>query len=166
MVGLKSFLVATVLLLVHAGWAIAEHEPDHRYTVRGYVRDAVGKPKEGVSVVAEHQGGTKESVKTDRRGYYEIRFHLHDSNRGDEVIVTADGETKKLTVEFDPNDKTTWRIGQVDFDAPAATDWSWVAWVGGGLIAVGGGYYFRRRQKQVRRKEKKEGRRAAKKKRR
>jgi len=164
-VGLKSVFVV-VFLFIHAGRAVAEHEPDHRYTVRGYVRDAAGKPKKGVSVLAEHKGGTKESVETDGNGYYEIRFHFHDANRGDEVTVTADGETKKITAEFDPNDKTTWRIGQVDFGAPAAPDWGWVAWVGGGSIAAAGGYYFRRRQKQVRRKEKKEERRAVKKRRR
>ena len=166
MVVLKS-LVVVALLLIHAGMVLAEHEPDHRYTVRGYVRDAAGKPKKDVPVLAEHNGGTKESIKTDGSGYYEIRFHLHDSNKGDEITVTADGATKKIAADFDPNDKTTWRIGNVDFGAPAApAGWGWVAFVGGGAVAAGGGYYFRRRQKQVRREEKKEERQSAKKKRR
>ena len=165
MVGLKS-LAVVVLLLFHSEWVLAEHEPEHRYTVRGYVRDTAGKPKKEVSVLAEHKGGSKESVKTDGSGYYEIRFHLHDQNKGDEITVTTDGETKKITAEFDPNDKTTWRIGQVDFGAPAVSDWSWVVWVAVGSVAAGGGYYLRRRQKQMKREEKKEERRAEKKKRR
>jgi len=150
--------------LVHP--VLAEHEADHRYTVKGYVRDAAGKPKGAVAVVAEHKSGGKKSATTDKRGYYEIRFHLHDANKGDEVTVTAEGEVKKVSVDLILEDHVTERIGRVDFGAPGGPDWSGIAWAGGALLAVGGGYYWQRRRKQTLREEKREARRAGQKKRR
>ncbi len=154
-------LLLSFFLLVRP--VFAEHEADHRYMVKGHVRDAAGKAKEAVSVVVEHKGGEKKSTTTDGRGYYEVQFHLHDANKGDEVTVTAEGEVKKIAIDLIPGDQMTERIGQVDFGAPGGADWSGIAWAGGALLVAGGGYYWRRRQKQIRREAKKEERQMAKK---
>jgi LPXTG-motif cell wall-anchored protein len=151
-------LLIFLLLLVRP--VFAEHEADHRYTVKGYVRDAAGKAKEATPVVVEHKGD-KKSATTDGRGYYEVRYHLHDANKGDEIIVTTGGEVKKIAVDLIPGDHMTERIGRVDFGAPGGLDWSGIAWAGGALLAVGGGYYWQRRKKQIRREVKREERRSA-----
>jgi LPXTG-motif cell wall-anchored protein len=153
-------LIILLFLFMNVGWAVAEHEADHRYTVKGYVRDAAGKAKEATPVVVEHKGD-KKSATTDARGYYEVRYHLHDANKGDAVTVTAGGEVKKISIDLIPEDHITERIGRVDFGAPGGPDWSGIAWVGGALLAVGGGYYWQRRKKRMRRETKREERRTA-----
>lgn len=120
----------------------ATHEPDHRYFVSGYVRDESGNPREKVSVSLEHKGGEKQKATTDRRGYYETLFHLHNENLGDEIIVKVGEEVKKVTVAFDPGDHFSERRGTVDFGAPGKPSSDWMYWTGGVTLLIGVVVYF------------------------
>ena len=134
----------------------ATHEADHRYTVSGYVRDEAGKPIPNLSVALEHKGGEKKIAVTDRRGHYETLFHLHSDNAGDEMIVTAGSEIKKIKVAFDPEDRFTDRRGGVDFGAPGKPESDWIYWTGGAGLLVGVGVYFGFFRKKRKREKKKE----------
>lgn len=96
--------------------AWATHENDHRYKVYGEVRDNTGKPTPDVKVMITltrvDEGNT---VFTDKNGHYETILHIHSENLGDEIIVNAKDESKKIRAEFDPNDKSTERGSRVDF---------------------------------------------------
>lgn len=150
------FIFFLLFFLASPGSVSATHEADHRYTVSGYVRDAAGTPLSGLNITLEHKGGEKKIRVTDRRGYYEVLFHLHDDNAGDEVIVAVGNETKKLTVAFDPEDRFTDRRGQVDFGAPGKdSENSWIYWTGG-MLFVGAVIYlgfFRKKKKGTHKKD-------------
>ncbi|MFQ5542748.1 MAG: hypothetical protein ACE5FY_00175 [Nitrospiria bacterium] len=83
----------------------------------------------------EHKGGEKKSIKTNNDGYYEILFHLHNSNLGDQIIVKY-GENKiKHRVEFDPDDKFTNRGAELNFGAPGKESGNfWIYLTGGGIL--------------------------------
>lgn len=121
----------------------AEHEANHRYLVSGYVRDNTGKAIGNSVVNLEHKGGEKKEVKTDRNGYYESRFHLHNENFGDTIVVIASGVTKKVKVEFDEEDDTSFRGTTVDFGA-TSTDNSpaWTFLTIFSLVVLSGAVYF------------------------
>lgn len=141
MVAILSSLMGTLIFffLPHTAWAT--HAQDHRYAVSGYVNDAQGKPLSAVIVTIEHKGGEKKIATTDSEGFYEMAFHLHDHNVGDQVTVTAHGEEKKLAITFDPEDKFAVRQGRVDFGAVNKNRrWGWFYPV---LAIMGGvGVYF------------------------
>lgn len=111
-------LLSLLIYIGLAGSVFAMHEMDHRYTVLGYVRDGQGVAKPGVVVTIEHKGGVKQQTKTNSSGYYESLFHLHNANLGDEMVVTAGSEVKRIVTAFDPEDKFADRKSQVDFGAP------------------------------------------------
>ncbi len=133
--------------------ALATHEADHRYVVSGYVRDAEGNALKGVDLFLEHKGGQKEKATTNSYGYYEVLFHLHDDNLGDEITVTTGKETKKVTVSFTPGDKVTFRGATVDFGAPAKGSASWVYWTGGFGLLIVFVYFGLFKKKKKKRKE-------------
>jgi len=144
------FIFISLFILPHA--AFAEHEADHRYFVSGFVRDAEGKPQQDVVVSVEHKGGQKKRATTNRRGYYEVMFHLHNENLGDEIVVAAADEIKKHTMKFDPGDHVSERRREVDFGAPGKeSPYDWVYWIGGVglLIGVAVGLRFFRKKKKV-----------------
>lgn len=114
----RKVVLCFLLLFLSFGSAFAEHEPDHRYLVSGYVRDEVGVPIPNANVALEHKGGEKKKATTNSDGYFEVRFHLHNTNHGDEILVTVGEKSKRHKVEFDPEDGLTFRGGQVDFGAP------------------------------------------------
>jgi len=128
-----------LLLLASLGYvwdANATHEADHRYVLSGYVRDSVGLPIPGAKLVLEHKGGEKKSIKTNEEGYYEVLFHLHNSNLGDEIILKYGETVKKHKVSFDPKDKFTNRGVSIDFGAPGkegAVVWIYLT---GGVLAL------------------------------
>jgi len=135
----------------------AMHEADHRYTVLGYVRDAQGEGKGEIAVTVEHKGGQKLQAKSNGSGYYEAVLHLHDTNVGDEVIVTAGAEVKRITIAFDVEDKHSNRSGQVDFGAPAKETpiVYWLGAGGGGLLLCAAIYFvLTKKKKQSLKKEK------------
>lgn len=129
-------------LLILPQVAFATHESDHRYVVSGYVRDASGTPLKGTSVELEHKGGEKKKIITGNGGYYEVLFHLHNENLGDEILVKVGETEKKIKVLFDPEDKAAARGDTVDFGAsPVNTD-TWVYLTGTSLLLLSVVLYF------------------------
>lgn len=106
------------LLLAILAWpfvAHAEHEPDHRYIVLGYVEDGAGRPLAGVEVtVVREKTGLAYPVQTDRQGFYLVIVHMHDEDLGNVLKVTAGGATGRITATFDPKDHRVERGTRVD----------------------------------------------------
>jgi hypothetical protein len=136
--------------------AWATHEVDHRFVVSGYVRAMDGTPRADVKVVVAHpRTNLSEAVLTDRSGHYSALLHLHDSDAGDPLTITAADETKTIRAEFDPKDHHTPRLAQVDFGPASSSNDSGVpVWQYGvvGAVAVGAlAYYWRVRTSKARR---------------
>jgi hypothetical protein len=150
----------------------ATHEPDHRFTVSGYVRDKEGRPVADVRVQVRDlrdQHIEPASTYTDGSGFFKAVIHLHNDNAGDPLQVTVKDdkagldETKKIRAEFDPTDKRSDRQARVDFGAdpdkvsesglkgPAETGGVnyWVYGAGGLLVsgAIGAAVAWSRRRK-------------------
>ncbi|MBI3995306.1 MAG: carboxypeptidase regulatory-like domain-containing protein [Nitrospirae bacterium] len=136
----------TVLILI-ASPVFATHEADHRFIVHGTVRDDHGNPVADAKVIVVDprvdQGMT---AFTDRNGGYEALLHLHDTDLGDEIIVTALEQRKTVRAEFDPGDKVTVRKARVDFGAPGSgrpgSGWDNPRMLGGAGLIVGAAALF------------------------
>lgn len=135
---MKKSLLALFVLLGFFETAFATHEADHRYVLSGYVRDTNGVPIPAATVLLEHKGGEKKSVKTNDQGYYEVLFHLHNNNLGDEIILKFGETTKKHKVKFDPDDQFTNRGGEIDFGAPGKDEAKIWIYLTGGTIGLFG----------------------------
>jgi hypothetical protein len=94
----------------------AMHEIDHRFTVEGYVCGPDGQPVKDLSVtVKDARVDVRMTAVTDDRGYYKATLHLHNDNRGDPIVVTANDQEKKTTALFDVKDVKTERRATVNF---------------------------------------------------
>ena len=103
--------------------ALAEHEPQYRYTVLGYVKDAAGKPRKGVGLeVIRQKTGFAYVGETDASGLYVIVTRLADENRSDRLLVRAGPASLMIAARFEPADHTTERGTQVDFTGSRATE--------------------------------------------
>ncbi len=120
----------------------AEHEADHRYVVSGQVTDDAGKYRKNVTVSLEHKGGQKKSATTDGSGRYEVLFHLHNDNLGDEIVVSVGEVQKNLTISFDPEDGVSFRGITVNFGAPAESAAVWIYLTGASLTVLAIVVYF------------------------
>ena len=135
--------IAAVVLSVPSHVA-AHHQPDHRFTVEGFVCGVDGKGNANVDVmVKDTKASYGQIVRTDGDGYYKALFHLHNENFGDPLLIEAGGEQKEDKVRFDPKDLETERVIQVNFGSGCAYDVNgppiWVyAGLGAGGLAVGG----------------------------
>jgi hypothetical protein len=147
---------------VTGGWfgallpAWATHEVDHRFVVSGYVRGADATPTASVKVVVTHpRSKLSETVLTDRSGHYSVLLHLHDSDAGDPVTVTAGEETRTIKADFDPKDHSTPRLAQVDFGAAPKSDGAglpaWGYGLAGAVLAGALAYYWRSRANRAKR---------------
>ncbi|MEK6683236.1 MAG: carboxypeptidase-like regulatory domain-containing protein [Nitrospirota bacterium] len=109
------------ILILLASPVFATHEIDHRFIVHGTIRDDRGNPVANAKVIVVaprlDEGMT---AFADRNGDFEALLHLHNTDLGDEIIVTALDQKKTIRAEFDPNDKVTIRKARVDFGAPTA----------------------------------------------
>ncbi len=104
-----------IFLLSGLPLVFAEHEPQHRFTAQGYVKDADGNPLSGVAVmVSDRTIGLTEKGVTDGNGKFSIQLHLHDDNNGDDLTISASGITFQTQVKFDPADHKTERIMRLD----------------------------------------------------
>ena len=108
-------LFLTAFCLLVAGPAIAEHEADHRYHVRGFVLDENDKAIAGEAVVISSAGTLLASGETDWTGYYSLHLHLHNEDLGRRLQVSAGGARGEIEVSFDPRDRTTARVHEVNF---------------------------------------------------
>ncbi len=119
MVGFKWGALPILILL--AAPAFATHEADHRFIVHGTVHDDRGNPVADARViVVDPRLDEGMTAFTDRNGDFEALLHLHDTDLGNEIIVTALDQRKTVRAEFDPNDKHTERKTRVDFGAPGS----------------------------------------------
>ncbi|MFQ5580091.1 MAG: hypothetical protein ACE5FZ_05715 [Nitrospiria bacterium] len=137
----------------------ATHEEDHRFTIIGYVRDGKGSPLSDALVLLEHKGGVKKETHTDTHGYYEVMFHLHNDNLGDEILVAVGDVVKKVSVQFDPDDRVTVRRSALtDFGAPGKANGDdlvyWVAGVVLIIVAVGSLRVFKKKKTRQKRRKK------------
>jgi hypothetical protein len=81
------------------------HAADHRFNVEGYVCGPDGKPMADVLITAKDtRVDVRATTVTDSQGYFKAVLHLHNDNRGDPIVVTANDQEKKTTAEFDPKD--------------------------------------------------------------
>ena len=114
------FAVALGLVTVPAR---AEHEPQYRYTVLGYVKDAAGKPRQGVGLeVVRQKTGFAYVGETDASGLYVIVTRLADENRNDRLLVRAGPTSLMIAARFEPVDHSTERGTQVDFTGSRVTE--------------------------------------------
>lgn len=114
-------LTAILLALLWTAPALAEHEADHRYVVEGYVLDARENPRADVKVLVKAEEGLLGEAVTDRRGFYRIQLHLHNTDLGKELTVTAGDQETEIEVAFDPGDKQTARIHHLNFTGADTT---------------------------------------------
>lgn len=93
---------------------------------------------ENATVHLEHKGGEKKKVTTNGSGYYEILFHLHNDNLGDEIVVRVGDVEKRIKISFDAEDTATPRGDTVDFGAEAqATEiWQYLTYASLLIMAV------------------------------
>ncbi len=111
---IEIFIIA-LLLLLFATTVAAEHEADHRYDVRGYVLDAKKNPRSGVPVTILMDDKTIGSGRTDSKGYYSVRLHLHDSDIGRSLIVRAGNAQADIRMQAKHGDQATARLHHVNF---------------------------------------------------
>lgn len=112
---LMEMVIVAVFLLIFATTAAAEHEADHRYDVRGHVLDAKKKPLSGVPVTILMGEQTIGSGRTDSKGYYSVRLHLHDSDIGRILIVRAGDAQAEIRMRAKRGDQATARVHHVNF---------------------------------------------------
>ena len=110
----------TVIYFIIAGslffnnvWA--DHEPDHRYNIRGYVLSTNQQGIDNLTVQAFAQGELLGSSKTDANGYYSMHLHLHNSDYQRILKLRAGSQEAELRVTFDLEDDTSARIHEANF---------------------------------------------------
>lgn len=124
------------------GFSWAMHEADHRFAVEGYVCGPDGEPvSQAQVIVKDTRASVGASAYTDGSGYYKAVLHLHDENRGDPIVVSVGSDEKRITAEFDPNDKESERHSTVTFgsgcDVAAAQTSAWLLYgAGAGVVAI------------------------------
>ena len=106
---MRAFVLITACLIL-AGQAVAEHEADHRYQVRGYVLDENEDAIRGREVIVSAEGSVLARGKTDSAGYYSLHLHLHNEDRGRRLQLRAGPYTAEIRVSLDPDDRQTARI--------------------------------------------------------
>ena len=95
--------------------AMAEHEVDHRYNVRGYVLDGQERAVADQDVRVFDGSSLLASGKTDASGYYSLQLHLHNEDRGKKISLRAGANEAEIRVSFDPSDITTVRVHEANF---------------------------------------------------
>ena len=104
------FPLLTICLALLPAPALAKHEADHRYNVKGFVLDENEQPLADSAVTIRSGNGVIGYQKTNSQGYYNISLHLHDTDLGKKLRVqTVVGEAT-MRVRFTPGNKATRRI--------------------------------------------------------
>jgi len=107
--------VLFVFVLAMTAVASAEHAPEFRYTVLGYVTDTAGKPVAGtvIEVVRDKTGLTYPTT-TDATGFYVLIVRLGDESKGEALTVKLGARSTRITARFDPADHHQERGTRVD----------------------------------------------------
>src|SRR5215510_10564663 len=117
------WMLAVVIVACLPAVVFATHEADHRFTVEGFVCGSDGKGIANTDVlVKDTKISYGQIVKTDGDGFYQAKFHLHNDNLGDPLLVEAKGEQQNHKVEFDPKDLESERKVQIHFGAGCIHD--------------------------------------------
>jgi hypothetical protein len=116
-----------LILILGAGLvsapALAEHEPQYRYTVLGYVKDEAGKPRPGLGLeVIREKTGFAYVGETDASGLYVIVARLADEGQGERLLVRAGPASLMIAARFNPADHTSERGTRVDFTGSRVTE--------------------------------------------
>ena len=153
-------LILACLLLPVA--AIAEHEADHRYNIRGYILDENDKAIAGREVTIFADGVLLASGKTDTAGYYSLHLHLHNEDRGRRLSLNAGAQRAEIRVDFDPQDKHTARVHEANLVGGKLVEqalhrWRTPSWIYplAGFIVLGFTLVMleRRRKRKLRQKQ-------------
>lgn len=103
--------------LLVAGASRAEHEVYYRYTVLGYVKDARGRPLASHEVTIVRDKTTFSYLgETDAKGLYVVVLRLGDESLGERLTVRAGARTTRISVRFDPANRTEERGTRVDLE--------------------------------------------------
>lgn len=157
-------VLASMLLSLGPFAALAEHEANHRYSVRGYVLDDERKPLADAPVSLRLGTEVVGSDRTDSDGYYSIRAHLHDSDIGKTLTLRAGEQRAEIRMQGEPGDLTTERIHHVnivggalvesELDQGGVPGWAYAA---GALLLAGasivGVRKLRRRSRRLQRQQ-------------
>ena len=116
-------LVFALLLLGAPTPAPAEHEVYYRYTVLGYVKDAAGQPRAGVSVeLVRDKTGFSYLADTDTAGLFVIVVRLGDESAGERLTLRHGAVQARLTARFDPSNHTDERGTRIDIQGPRVVE--------------------------------------------
>jgi hypothetical protein len=154
----------TIIFFIIAGSffcsnAWADHEPDHRYNIRGYVLDANQEGIADLTVQASADGQILGTSNTAADGFYSMHLHLHNADYHRILKLRAGSQQAELRVTFDRDDHTSARVHDANFvdgkyiEGNLARSrilaWSYAA---GGLVLFMMilGYLERRRKKKIR----------------
>ena len=105
--------IITGCLLFTSAWA--DHEPDHRYNIRGYVLNAEPQGIDNLAVGAFVDGEAIGTSKTNADGYYSMHLHLHNADYRRVLKLRAGSYEAEIRVTFDPEDTTSARIHEANF---------------------------------------------------
>jgi len=161
--GIPSFM-RLVIIFLFAGCLLstnlwADHEPDHRYNVQGYVLDADQRGTSNLAVQVFSEGKSLGSTQTNKDGYYSLILHLHDEDYNRIIKLRAGPHRADIKVTFDVNDAISARIHKANFINGQYVEgaigrfripsWSYVL---GGLllIIVAAVFLEKRRKKKIR----------------
>jgi hypothetical protein len=108
------FIFMGCLLLTNAR---ADHEPDHRYNIRGYVLDASQDGVADITVQVFSEGQSIGNGKTDAEGYYSLHLHLHNADNRRVLKLRAGAYEVELQVKIDVKDSTSARIHEANLVA-------------------------------------------------
>ena len=109
------FIVFGGFLLITS--ALAEHEVDHRYNIRGYVLDENQQAISDLTVQALDGASLLGTSKTDANGYYSLHLHLHDTDNRRILRLRAGPHESDLRVTLIPGDTSTLRVHDANFVA-------------------------------------------------
>lgn len=152
-------LMAFACALVAPLAAHAEHEANHRYTVRGYVLDGQRQPVPDAPVSLRMGGALLGSARTDSDGFYSIRAHLHDTDLGRTLRVRAGEHTAEIRMQGTPGDLTTERVHHANFiggelverELARGGPSAWIYAAGALVVATTGVVVTRRLQRRAKR---------------
>ncbi len=103
------------LLLVTTTPAYADHEPNHRYEVQGYLLDANRNPVPGVGIAISSGNQILGNAVSEDNGFYYMKLHLHDTSIGRKLQISTADFSGTIVMKATAGDKTTRRLHYANF---------------------------------------------------
>ena len=149
------------ILIIVTGFSLsanvwADHEPDHRYNILGYVLDANQHGIDNLTIQAIAQGKILGTGKTNADGYYSLHLHLHNEDYNRVLELRAGPHKAEIRVTFDVGDDATARVHEANFGEGNVVEGklgrfripSWSYAVGSILLIIGIAFYLEKRRKK------------------